>query len=80
MKSNDVSYVPLLLKNSGNPYGTSEFGFKGVTVYEEDMYALQRILRVKAPNPVSDSVDSVNIKFFIRYWLNYRSNRKVKSK
>ena len=70
MKSDDLSYVNLLLKNSGKQEATTALKFKGVTVYEEDMYALQHLLNSKPPHPITDSVDSLNIKFFINKWKN----------
>jgi hypothetical protein len=68
MKSDDLSYVPLILKISGRPGATTHLQFKGVTVYEESMYALQHLLHVKPPNPITNAVDSVNIKFYVNYW------------
>jgi len=72
MQSDDLNYVPLILKNSGRPGATTALQFKGVTVYEESMYALQHLLHVKPPNLITDSVDSVNVKFYINYWKHFK--------
>ena len=63
--------MPLLLHDDGNPAGTTVLKFKGFTIYQEKMFALERILHIKPPHkviPVSSDPDSVNIKFYSVLW------------
>jgi hypothetical protein len=70
-ESGNQAYVPLLLHNAGDPRATTELHFKGITVYEEKMFALEKILKVKPPRPYNypyDIPDSTDIKFFNGLW------------
>jgi len=70
-ESDNKDYVPLLLHDAGNPNASTALRWKGYTVYEEKMYALQKILNVKPPHLVTPSTsypDSVNIKFYNNLW------------
>jgi len=71
-QSGDKKYTPLLLLNAGDQRATTILKFKGYSVYQEKMYALRTILHVKPPNPITSTVDSVNIVFFENYWQKHK--------
>jgi len=72
METDDLSYVPLLLKNSRIQLITTNIRFKGTSVYQADMYSLSKLLKVSPPHPVNRIVDSVNVRFFFNYWEKFQ--------
>ena len=78
METDDLSYVPLLLKDSGIPLITTNIRFKGTSVYQADMYSLSRLLKVRPPHSVERKVDSVNVKFFLNYWERFQKTHPAK--
>jgi hypothetical protein len=67
-ETSDIRYLPLLLKNANIPLITSNIRFKGISVYQADMYSLSKLLGVSPPHPITRVVDTTNVDFFIKYW------------
>ena len=63
----DKKFVPYLLKNAADPAMSTHIYFKGFSVYQEKMWALEKIYKKLPPHPVKqfDDPDSVNIKFYM---------------
>jgi len=79
-KSGNQKYVPILLKHAGNAHATSDFRCYGCTVYQQSMYSLKSLLHVSPPHKIEMDVDSVNIQFFMNYWLKHqKQNSKLKT-
>jgi hypothetical protein len=64
-QSGNKKYVPLLLSNAADQRGTTMFRFKGYSIYEEKMLALEKIFNFRPPNKITSKVDSTVIKFYI---------------
>lgn len=64
-KSKNRKFVTLLLKNADDRRMSTNIRFKGFTVYQEKMFALEQIFQKSPPAPISWSTDSVVIKFYL---------------
>ena len=64
-ESGDKHFIPLLLQNAADPRRSTDIFFKGITVYQSKMIALQKILKLSPPNEISYKIDSNVIKFYI---------------
>jgi hypothetical protein len=72
-KSEDKKFIPLLLKNAADARTTTNFRFKGFSVYQEKMIALKKIFKTEPPLRIENIPDSNVIKFYTDlYKLNSR--------
>ena len=77
-KSGNKAYVPLLLRNAGDPGASTSLRWKGQTVCGVTMWALDTILHVKPPHKYElflTDPDSANIKFYISVWQNMNKGK-----
>jgi len=63
-KSKNEKHVPLLLLNANDWRTSTSFRFKGFSVYEEKMYALEQIYNISPPKPIKSMPDSLIINFY----------------
>ncbi|WP_343673619.1 hypothetical protein [Chitinophaga sp.] len=63
-KTGDKQFVPLLLKNAADRRASINIKFKGFTVYQEKMLALQKIFKQAPPAKITDKPDSLVINFY----------------
>ena len=64
-EAGDKKFVPYLLSNADDPRASTTLQFKGFSVYQEKMGALEKIFKRQPPVKISRQPDSVVIKFFI---------------
>ncbi len=64
----DEKFIPLLLAKAGDARGSTNFNFKGVSVYQAKMQALQKIFKVNPPVGITDEPDSTIIKFYMELY------------
>ncbi len=57
-------FVPLLLYKAYDWRTSTNFNFKGVSVFQAKMEALEKIYKVKPPSSITDIPDSTIIKFY----------------
>jgi hypothetical protein len=67
-ETGDKQFVPLLLKNIDDPRRSTNLKFKGITVYQAKMEALEDIFKKKAPAKITYKVDSTIINFYTRLY------------
>ncbi len=65
-KSKNKKFIPLLLNNAANSEMSTNFSFKGVSVYRAKMNALRQIFQQEPFADITDEPDSLVIKFFIK--------------
>lgn len=63
-KKGDRKFIALLLKNAADERMSTHLFFKGVTVYQAKMEALQKIFKVSPPVEITYKADSAIIKFY----------------
>jgi hypothetical protein len=63
-ESRDKQYVPLLLTDAGDQATSTMLKFKGYSIYEQKMYALQKIYASPPPVKITHFVDSTVIRFY----------------
>jgi len=59
-----VEFTPYLLKNADDPATSSDWRFLGVSVYQEKMIALKKILKTEPPVKITRNPDSAVIRFY----------------
>ena len=64
-ESGKKEFIPLLLTNANDIRMGSDIRFKGFTVYQEKMIALEKILKIKPPVKITIEPDSTIIKFYL---------------
>lgn len=57
-------FIPFLLKNADDERMSTNFDFKGVTVYQAKMKALRDIFKKRPPKAITYKLDSSIIKFY----------------
>lgn len=57
-------FIPLLLENAADWRRSTNFEFKGVTVYQAKMEALKNIFSASPSTPITPIPDSIVIKFY----------------
>ena len=62
--SGKLKFVPYILNNAEDWRMSTNFSFKGVTVYKAKMEALQKILKERSPTEITFKPDSTIIKFY----------------
>ena len=65
-ESGKKQFIPLLLKNAADERRSTNFNFKGVTVYQAKMDALRKIFKKEPPVKITYKLDSTIIKFYIQ--------------
>jgi hypothetical protein len=63
-KSGEKKFVPMLLNNSDDWRMSTNFNFKGVSVYQAKMEALSKIFKTEPPTKISYKPDSNIISFY----------------
>lgn len=71
-ESGKTEFIPYLLENAGDPSISTYLQFKGFSVYQEKMIALEKILKQKAPVKIIRKPDSTVIRFYIKAASNYK--------
>jgi hypothetical protein len=61
-------FIPLLLENAADGRMSTHLSFKGVSVYQAKMWALEKIFKVSPPTEITYKPDSVIIKFYIELY------------
>lgn len=59
-----VEFIPYLLANADDPVTSSDLRFLGVSVYQEKMIALKKILKKECPVKITRDPDSAVIRFY----------------
>lgn len=63
-KSGEKKFVPLLLNNSDDWRMSTNFNFKGVSVYQAKMEALSKIFKTEPPTKITYKPDYIIINFY----------------
>jgi hypothetical protein len=63
-KSGKVKFIPYLLNDAGDPRRSTSLQFKGVSVYQAKMEALENIFKKSPPQKIDRKVDSTIIEFY----------------
>ena len=63
-KKGKREFIPLLLNSVVDWRTSTNFSFKGVSVYQAKMEALSKILKIQPPVMITDIPDSTIIKFY----------------
>ena len=64
-ETHEKKFVPFLLKDAYDPSMSTDLFYKGITVYQAKMTALEKILNVKAPKVITYQPDSAVLKYFM---------------
>jgi hypothetical protein len=64
-ETGDRKFIPLLINNADDPRTSNMLEFKGFSVYQEKMLALQKIFKKSPPVRITYMPDSVVIHFYI---------------
>lgn len=64
-ESGDKKFSPMLLKNANDVRISTNLKFKGYSVYQEKMIALNKIYKQSPPVQITNKPDSAIIKFYI---------------
>ena len=62
--SGDRKYATLLLTDAADQRATTMLRFKGYSIYQVKMYALEKIFKHSPPVKITSEVDSVVIKYY----------------
>lgn len=60
----DTAYIPLLIKDLGDPRISHHYRHKGMSIYQLTIVALKEISGLNPPNELTYRPDSLNIKFY----------------
>ncbi len=66
-ESGKKKFIPLLLENADDPRTSTNFRFKGVSVYQAKMNALKKILKLDPPGWITADPDSQIIVFYSQF-------------
>ncbi len=72
-QSGKVEFIPYLLNNADDPSRSTQLQFKGLSVYQEKMIALRKILKVESPVRITRVPDSLVIRFYTKAASKYLS-------
>ncbi|GGH33027.1 hypothetical protein FAZ19_23560 [Sphingobacterium alkalisoli] len=61
-----VELVGALLKNGLDPRITHDLRYKGMTIYQIKMHAVQKLMEVPPPKKIDSEPDSVVFNFYLR--------------
>lgn len=64
-ESGKIKFVPYILKNADDGRISTNFNFKGISVYQAKMKALEKILKTNPIDEITYKPDSAIIKFYI---------------
>jgi hypothetical protein len=64
-ETGEKKFAPLLLNNCSDRSSSTNIHFKGFTVYQEKMIALQKIFKKTPPVKVTSEPDSTIINFYL---------------
>lgn len=67
-QSGNRKFVPLLLKNANDLRTSTNFNFKGVSVYKAKMEALENIYKVSPPKKITNYCDSTIVNFYYQLY------------
>lgn len=60
----DTSFVKAIFTNPGDPRISNDLRFKGMSVYQSKMYAIEKITGVEPPAKISYLADTTIINFY----------------
>lgn len=63
----DTVFIDLILENPYDVRISHDYRFKGVTVHKAKIRAMERISGLRPPNPVTFSVDTINVEFYKKW-------------
>jgi len=66
-----IEFIPYLLENADDPVTSSDWRFLGVSVYQEKMIALKKILKTEPPVKITRDPDSLVIRFYTKAAAKY---------
>jgi hypothetical protein len=67
VKSSDIDYIPIILNNAYDCRETSVVSYKGQSVYQSKMNAMQRISGISPDKKIDYRVDSSIVRFYTHW-------------